>query len=258
MKRAKRATLAVVPALTAAAVLVAVAFGGGGATAASAPVEIKVLSNRADLISGGDALVQVVLPAKVSVSKVKIDVDGRDVTSAFAVRSDGRYLGRVEGLQVGANVLTVRAPGGGARITITNWPVGGPIFSGQQIQPWLCTTASNGLGPAQDAQCNAPTTYTYKYKSTDPTKSGFQAYNPSSPATDVALTTTDQGQTVPYVVRVERGTADRGIYDVAVLTDPTKPWEPWASQKGWNHKLYYVFGPSCGTVHSQSSPNSVL
>src|SRR5205823_3904168 len=43
-----------------------------------------------------------------------------------------------------------------------------------------------------------------------------------------------------------------------VLFRSTKPWEPWASQKGWNHKLYYVFGPSCGTVHSQSSPNSVL
>ncbi len=34
------------------------------ATAASPPVEIKVLSNRADLISGGDALVQVNLPRK--------------------------------------------------------------------------------------------------------------------------------------------------------------------------------------------------
>src|SRR5438477_5793619 len=242
MKRAKRATLAVVPALTAAAVLVAVAFGGGGATAASAPVEIKVLSNRADLISGGDALVQVVLPAKVSVSKVKIDVDGRDVTSAFAVRSDGRYLGRVEGLQVGANVLTVRAPGGGARITITNWPVGGPIFSGQQIQPWLCTTASTGLGPGQDAQCIAPTTYTYKYKSTDPTKSGFQAYDPANPQLDVATTTTDQGKTVPYIIRQETGTQNRGIYRIAVLFDPTKGWEPWAAQPAWNHKLLYPYG----------------
>jgi hypothetical protein len=119
------------------------------ASAASPPVEIKVLSNRADLISGGDALVQVSLPAKVSIAKVKVDVDGLDVTQAFAVRADGRYLGRVTGLKVGANVLSVRAPGGGARITITNYPIGGPIFSGAQIQPWLCTTSTNGLGPAR-------------------------------------------------------------------------------------------------------------
>ena len=51
----------------------------------------------------------------------------------------------------------------GARITLTNHPIGGPVFSGPQIQPWLCTTASNGLGPAQDAQCNAPTIYEFFY-----------------------------------------------------------------------------------------------
>ena len=28
---------------------------------------------------------------------------------------------------------------------------------------------------------------------------------------------------VPYIVRVERGTINRGIYDIAVLFDPTKP-----------------------------------
>mgnify|MGYP003694656265 CR=1 FL=1 len=31
------------------------------------------------------------------------------------------------------------------------------------------------------------------------------------------------GVTVPYIVRVERGTLNRGIYDIAVLFDPTKP-----------------------------------
>jgi hypothetical protein len=229
-----------------------------GSRAADQPPVIKVLGNRADLLSDGDSLVQVVLPPRVAVSKVKVDVGGRDVTSSFAVRADGRYLGYVTGLADGPNVLTVRSPGGGAQLTLTNHAIGGPIFSGAQIQPWLCTTDSNGLGPAQDSQCDAPTTYSYQYKSTDSTKSGFQPYDPNSPPTDVAMTTTDQGQVVPYVVRLERGTADRGIYDIAVLTDPTKPWEPWASQKGWNHKLYYVFGPSCGTIHSQSSPNSVL
>ena len=31
----------------------------------------------------------------------------------------------------------------------------------------------------------------------------------------------DQGVTVPFIVRNERGVIDRGVYDIAVLFDPT-------------------------------------
>ena len=86
---------------------------------------------------------------------------------------------------------------------------------------------------------------------------GFQPYDPTSPPADVATTTTDQGKTVPYIIRQETGTQNRGIYRIAVLYDPTKPFEPWASQDGWNHKLFYPFGASCGTTHSQSSAQNV-
>ncbi|WP_143677543.1 DUF6351 family protein, partial [Streptomyces scabiei] len=51
--------------------------------------QIRVLSNRADLVSGGDALVEVALPSGGTPENVRVDVDGRDVTSAFAVRPDG-------------------------------------------------------------------------------------------------------------------------------------------------------------------------
>ena len=81
------------------------------APAATTPLQIKVLSNRADLVSGGDALVEIVVPPKVAPSSVRADVDGRDVTAAFALRSNGRFLGRLEGLALGANVLTARAKG---------------------------------------------------------------------------------------------------------------------------------------------------
>ena len=112
------------------AVLVSPLGLAGPARAAKAGLEIKVLSNRADLISGGDALVEVLLPAGVSASGVKIDVDGRDITSAFALRPNGRYMGLVTGLTNGPNLLTARTPGAGAQITITNHPIGGPVFSG--------------------------------------------------------------------------------------------------------------------------------
>src|SRR3954452_6622254 len=242
--------------LTALCAVIAACGLGAGTAQAAGELRLEVLSDRADLVSGGDALVQVT----GTTGKVTADLDGRDVSSAFAKRPNGAIQGLLTGLKSGRNLLTAHAADGrGAQLTITDHQIGGPVFSGEQIQPWLCTTEDEGLGKATDAQCNAPTQYAFFYKSTDSSKSGFQPYDPKSPPTDVAQTTTDQGKTVPYIVRVETGTANRGIYQVGVLFDPKKPWSaPWAPQNAWNHKLYYLFGASCGTVHSQSSPTSVL
>ena len=233
-------------------------FVGGAVPPASAAgtIEIKVLSSRADLISGGDALVQIVLPAGVSASSIKVDVNGRDVTSAFAIRPNGNFEGFVTGLADGPNVLrALKKDRSGARITITNHPIGGPVLAGPQVQPYICGTT---LGPPQDAQCNAPTRYTYYYRSTNPTKSGFQPYDPQNPPSDVATTTTDQGAIVPYIVRVEDGTADRGYYQIAVLFNPNKPWTPWAPQDGWNHKVWVSFGGDCKPWHQQPTATSTL
>src|SRR5438552_17662614 len=83
--------------------------------------DIKVLSNRADVISGGDALVEIVLPAGVDPASVRVDVDGRDVTAAFAVRPNGRYMGLITALAEPSNVLTARGPdGAGAAFNITS------------------------------------------------------------------------------------------------------------------------------------------
>jgi hypothetical protein len=271
--------------MAAAALAMAVtAIAAGSATAQTSSlrpggdVVIKVLSNRADLVSAGDALVEAILPTGVDPSVARIDVDGRDVKSAFAAGrlaglltgvpaqntlgvdpTANALLGDVTGLKVGANVLTVTLPDGyGARITITNHPVGGPVFAGPQVQPWICTTSANSLGTATDAQCDAPTIYTYQYKNA--TTGQFSSYDPANPppSAEVATTTTDQGNTVPYVVRDERGVIDRGIYDIAVLFDPSKPWTPWASQPGWDHKLGFTFGASCAPGHSQGTPGSAI
>src|SRR4051812_22127513 len=81
------------------------------AAAAADDLEIRTLSNRADLISGGDALVEVGLPSGVDPAEVRVSVDGRDVTSAFAVRPGGSFGGLVTGLRDGPNVVTATAPG---------------------------------------------------------------------------------------------------------------------------------------------------
>jgi uncharacterized tannase-like protein DUF6351 len=220
------------------------------ANAASPSLGLDVLSNRADVISAGEALVEVKIPAGVDISRVRVYDDGRDVTSAFAVRPTGRFEGLVTGLALGRNVLTAKAPGArDASVTVTNHPNGGPVFSGPQVQPWVCQAS------ATDSQCNQPASYEYSYKSTS---GAFADYDPASPPSDVATTVTDQGETVPYIVRVETGYQDRDQYRIAVLYDPTKEWSAWAPQKQWNHKLLINHGASCGIERQAGSAPDVL
>ncbi|MGA9918253.1 MAG: DUF6351 family protein, partial [Paraburkholderia sp.] len=122
---------------TALAVAVCVASCGGSVdnagSQAGTPI-IKVLSNRADLISGGDVLVEIDPPPGTNPTALHESVAGKDVTSMFAVRPNGRYMGLVTGLAQGANVLTAAiANGTAASLTITNYPNGGPIIYGPQV-----------------------------------------------------------------------------------------------------------------------------
>jgi len=244
MRSRRLASLAIVSA--------AVGIGLGGPVAADAApkLSIEVLSNRADLISGNNALVAVGLPG-VNPAAVRVTDDGRDVTSAFALRDNGRFEGLVTGLGLGRNVLVARAPGAAqAQITVTNHPIGGPVFSGPQVQPWACQDG------ALDDQCNAPATYEYQYKSS--LTGQFAAYDPESPPADVATTTTDEGVQVPYIVRVETGYQARDQYKIAVLWDPSQPWAAWAPQRQWNHKLLITHGASCGIDHQAGSAPDVV
>ncbi len=206
---------------------------------------IHVLSNRPDLISGGNALVEVEIPEGVKAEDVKVFLDETDVSSSFAVRANSRFMGLVTGLSLGDNVLSARYPDGGQdQITITNHPIGGPIFSGPQIQPWAC------LDGALDEQCNRPITYEYLYKST--LGGGLQSYDPENPPNDVSITKTDQGKTVPFIVRVEKGVQNRGQYQIAVLFDPSQDWQPWAPQEAWNGKTVNHGGSGCGARRGEA------
>ena len=197
---------------------------------------IVVLSNRADLISGGNALVA------VRPSSARVTLNGADVTSQLSARR-GRLVGVISGLVNGRNRLVAHTRRGrSARITITNHPIGGPVFAGPQVQPWICNNAKVGFPAAQDAQCDAPSTTSFVYMSA--TTHQFAPYDPASPppAAEIANATTDRGETVPYIVRVERGAMDRGLYELAVL------------DRGWNHKLLYQFGGGTAPHHSNGAP----
>jgi hypothetical protein len=215
-------------------------------------LSISVLSTRPDLVSGGDAYVEITEPAGVRAQNLHVLLDGHDISGEFARRDNGRILGVVTGMSDGPHVLTARARRLiGARLSLVNHPIGGPVFAGPQVQPWVCTTEKLGLGQPTDTACNAPTQYKWYYMPKDPNVVEVQPYDPAHPATDVRMTTTDRGVQVPYIVRDERGTSDRGVYDIAVLYDPTKPWTPWDPQPAWNGKAYLRFGASCNPGHVQ-------
>lgn len=284
------------PALRATPIALAIMLlAGCGSNDDEPAVQIKTLSTRADLVSGGDAMVEIVLPSGGQPDGLKVEVGGQDVTSAFALRN-GRITGLVTGLASGENVLVARTgTTSAAELRITNAPRGGPVLSGPQTTPYVCATPTpqpatgttpathaSGLGTAAtDAQCNIATEFKLYYKTTtagcsfalpDPSPSVpfdsttppttanppanpcFKPYTVGSTPADLATTTTDAGATVPYIVRVERGTMNRGIYDIAVLFDPTKPWSAVAPQAQWNGKILYQFGASTGQPRRQFRP----
>ncbi len=227
------------------------ALGGAQAADAREAVSVDVVSNRAELVSGGDALVAVHLPKATKASTVRVAVGKRDVTPAFAVRPGGSFMGLVTGLNAGRNMLRVRLRNGdGARIAITNHPLGGPVTAGPQIKPWTC------FDGAVDAQCSRPVSYAFFYKPAGAT--ALQPYDPESPPADVDTTTTDQGTKVPFIVRQETGTIDRDQYRIAVLFDPGRPWTLDAPQRGYNHKLVIFHGASCDTSYEQAAAPDVL
>jgi hypothetical protein len=243
MDRRSSAAVALVALMLVGAVAVpawAARSAGHRAKSGRPSLSITVLSGRANLVTGGSALVAVNLP-RTDRRKVKITLGRRSVTREFVPEGASGLDGLVTGLALGSNTLQATVPGGWAtKITLVNHPNSGPIFAGPQLEPWICESG------ATDQRCDKPTSYSYLYMSSDPAKSGFQAYDPANPPSDVAQTTTDQGVRVPFIVRVETGYMDRDQYQIAVLYQPGKPWTPLTPQAQFNHKLLITHGASCG------------
>jgi hypothetical protein len=231
-----------------------------------ADVGIKTLSSRADLVSGGDALVQITLKHENRNHPVSIILNGYDVASAFRPGdAPDTMTGLVTGLNLGKNTLQVQGNGSSglknASLEITNYPITGPIISGPHEVPYICTTEdfqiysgvlgllvpdTTTFGPSLDADCSAATKITYLYMPVGGTTLVPLPSTSSLPA-DVAKTTTTTGETVNFVVRVETSTINRGIYQSTILHDPTSDPAPnWFSPpRGWNKRLIAIEGAGC-------------
>ena len=214
---------------------------------------VEVLSSRADAVSGGDALVRVAAPRGVDVRDVRVRLDGRDVTGEFTA-GDGQLLAVLDGLDPGRHTVTAEAPRGrpGA-VRITAHPGTGPVFSGPHEEPFACeteefrTATGEALGAPLDADCSVGTRVDHVYRTT----AGAFAPLPDPRAlpADVAWTRTLDGVRVPYVVRVQTGTVNRGVYEFAALADPREADadEPsaLAGESAWNQRVVYTFGGGC-------------
>src|SRR5439155_344688 len=177
----------------------------------------------------------------------------RSILTESMASFSSEYRGVLRQVPTDTQKLQLTRTHGGAHAPITNHAIGGPVISGPQVLPWVCRNSH-----PTDAECDEAPTYSYEYKNA--VTGSLEPYNPESPpsASAIASTTTDNGTTVPYIIRIERGYEDRDQYRIAVLFQPGKPWEPWAPQPQFDHKLLITHGASCGIEHESGSAPSVI
>src|SRR5262245_19742437 len=126
-----------------------------GVVLAAAPVspqtarggyEVRTLSARADMVTGGNVLIQITTPPSVDTA-VSITVNGREAKSEVGPgRSPGTLVVRLEDLQVGRNVIGIGLKGQKpvTSLMVVNHPLTGPVFSGPHQTPFNCETQALG------------------------------------------------------------------------------------------------------------------
>lgn len=225
--------------------------------AAPSKLTINTLSSMPAFVSGGDVLVEI--EGAAAGAKLDVKLNGQDVRASFDFDTEHQtYRGLVKGLKLGANTLTAKAGSRTAKLELNNHPITGPMVAGEHLSPFVCKTEEAGLGKPLDADCSAATKIQYFYRTKDAKFSPLP--DPTARPADLVETTTSEGKTVPYIVRVESGTINRAIYRIAILDDPSHESSPWTPSAGWNHRLYYSFGGGCGAQYNQGTiaPTAVL
>jgi hypothetical protein len=215
-------------------------------------LKITTLSSRPEMVSGGDTLVKIEAPDSIVLEKIRVSRNGSDVTGVFN-RGSGHFLvGLVGGLKEGGNKIEAKAGAAKASLAVNDYSIKGPIFSGPHDDPYVCETVKSGLGEPLDTDCTIETRVQYYYMSTSGKISKLSEVK-KYPA-DVTTTTTSAGKKVPYVVRVETGTIDRGIYQITMLDDPARAKsDAYERNDSWNGRLLMNYGGGSGIGHHQGS-----
>jgi hypothetical protein len=227
-------------------------------------IELLTLSTLPQTVTDGDVLVAV--RGLVAGDRVALRVNGRSSGARLTAAAGGaERRALVRGLRKGTSTLTATVRGRAgrrvARLRIRNHPVTGPVISGPHQTPFICETERAGLGRPLDANCSIETRYDWFAR--DRVDQKFKRledpFAPYPDRTDTA--TTADGRRVPFVVRVESATINRGIARIAVLDDPRARGRDRAfTPSAWNGRLSHAFGESCGSGFHQgrNAPDSVL
>jgi hypothetical protein len=237
-----------------------IASSPAGAAPDPGQLSAAILSSSANYVSGGDLRVSVDVPQTVPLHQVDVFVNGAPADADLvAVEGERRLEGIVSGLPLGASTIEFRPNGNGrgrpapAILQVTNYPIAGPMFSGPHQQPFYCQTAENGLGAPLDANCFAETQVTFQYASTDGT---FKPLPAGQRPGDLRTTTTTEGVTVDYIVRLETGVINRAVYQTAILYDPSvADTDSPQATPGWNERLVYSYGGGCNAAYAQGVGN---
>jgi len=256
--------------------LAAASFASPVGNPAGDEFDVKVVSSAPDQVTGGDARLHILVPRTVPLHQVEVWVNGVDQRSKFEVMPGTRTLtGVVDGLALGPNSLRVKANGNGVgrpapvQMTLTNYAITGPVFSGPHQYPFVCNVPSD-LGPAipddsvtgtkvfgaggavvgYSRDCSIPTQVVFRYRTTG---NAWKAYTPGMPRPDdMAQTTTIDGKTVDFIVRWERGTINRFLYSIAMLA-PNDDDANERSRDAWNKRVIYRFDGGVAIGHTQGS-----
>ena len=187
----------------------------------------------------------------------RLQVNGREPNAEFKPTTPAATLiVRLKNLQPGRNVIEVGVKGRrpAVRLVVVNHSIAGPVMSGPHQTPFNCETQAFGFGQPLDANCAIATRVDYFYRSQQQQGNPFKPYEitQARPA-DLAMTTTLEGKTVPYIVRREMGTINRAVYAMAFLHEPGTPLpDPWSSGGAtWNGRLIYTFGAGCQAGYHQ-------
>jgi hypothetical protein len=249
-------------------------------------VKLAVLSSPAQYVSGGDARIEVRAAPGLH-NKLELYLNGSRLRVPLQTTGSHKVEAVISGLRDGPNQLDVYVKGQSHRdsLTLTNHPITGPMFSGPQQQPFVCTTIQGTVGKAPlvdsatppgykvtdgtgatigySRNCSIDSFITYVYRGTGGSFKPLVAGAPR-PA-DMSTVTLADGRVVDFIVRREIGSINRFLYSIAMLSPA--PGLDNAAQNDtslWNRKLLYWFqggvaiGHSQGTVHSGSMNPDVL
>ncbi|MGB7388533.1 MAG: DUF6351 family protein [Pseudomonas neustonica] len=240
-------------------------------------LQLSVLSSAADQVTGSDVLLalqgQVELDDE-AMNNLEVWLNDEKIEPVYRRQRDRGVEILVDGLDQGENRVELHHSQYGllSSMTLTSYSETGPVFSGPQQYPFVCTVDTElGIQPMVDSQqegypvydgesvvgysrdCSIEPRVEFLYRTTGNAYAALPI-DGSRPA-DMATTTLTDGRVVDFVVRQEVGTLNRFIYSFATLASLGDAAEDAKTDK-WNGRLLYHFEGGVAIGHTQGKLSS--